>query len=84
MHKYRRKSIMFLMGYLLMFFAVLIISLYNLNRGQTLFYIGMSSAAQNWIIIIFSVLAMIRVVVEIAKTEGHAEYEKKLRELKTY
>jgi hypothetical protein len=38
MHKYRRKSIMFLMGYLLMFFAVLIISLYNLNRANTLLH----------------------------------------------
>lgn len=80
MHKYRKQSIMFLMGYLVIFFIVMVASIFNLNSGGTLFEMGMNHSLQNWIIIIFSLLAIIRVVMEIAKIENHAEYERKLRD----
>ena len=78
MHKYRKKSVMFLMGYLVIFFIVMVVSIVDLNKGIAIFEIGMSPILQNWIIIIFSILAMIKVVIEIASIEGHAEYERKL------
>jgi hypothetical protein len=79
MHKYRRQSLMFLMGYLVIFFIVLVVSLLYLRSGKALFEIGMDHSLQNGIIILFSLLAIIKVVVEIVKIEGHAEYERKLR-----
>jgi hypothetical protein len=79
MHKYRKQSVMFLMGYLVIFFSVMVVSIFNLNSGRASFEIGMSHSLQNWIIIVFSLFAMIKVVVEIAKVESHAEYERKLR-----
>lgn len=82
MHKYRRQSLIFLMGYLVLFFIVLLVSLFNLNRGKSLFDIGLNPGLQNLIIILFSILAMVKVVLEIAKIEGHSEYEKKLRNLR--
>jgi hypothetical protein len=82
MHKYRRQSLIFLMGYLVMFFVVLLVSLFDLNRGTALFEIGMNPTTLNVIIIIFSILAIVRVVMEIGKIEGHSEYEKKLKDYK--
>jgi len=82
MHKYRRKTVIFLMGYLIIFFIVLLVSVFNLNRGKSIFDIGMNPSLQNWIIIILSVLAIIRVVMEIARIENHSEYEKKLRDMR--
>lgn len=79
MHKYRKQSLMFLMGYLVIFFIVMVASIINLNTGGALFEMGMNHSLQNWILIIFSVLAIIKVVVEIIRIEGHAEYEHKLR-----
>jgi hypothetical protein len=81
MHKYRRKSVMFLMGYLGIFFIVMVISIVNLNRGVAFFDIGMAPVLQNWIILIFSLLAMIKVVIDIASIESHAEYDRKLRQV---
>jgi hypothetical protein len=78
MHKYRKKSVMFLMGYLVIFFIVMVISIIDLSRGIAMFEIGMSPMLQNWILIIFSLLAMIKVVIDIASIEDHAEYERKL------
>jgi hypothetical protein len=78
MHKYRKQSVMFLMGYLVIFFIVMVISIVDLNKGIALFEIGMSPVLQNWIIIIFSLLAMIKVVISINSIENHAEYEQKL------
>ena len=79
MHIYRKKSIIFLMGYLLIFAAVLIISLVGLSTGGVMFEIGMNHLLQNWILVIFSLLAIIKVVADIASIEGHAEYESRLR-----
>jgi hypothetical protein len=78
MHKYRKKSVMFLMGYLVIFFIVMVVSIIDLNKGTAMFEIGMSPIIQDWIIIIFSVLAIIKVVIDIASIENHAEYERKL------
>ena len=82
MHKYRRQSLVFLMGYLVLFFIVLLVSLFDLNRGTALFDIGMSPTVLDIIIIIFSILAIVKVVMEISKIEGHSEYERKLKEYK--
>jgi len=79
MHKYRKQSLMFLMGYLVIFFIVMVVSIFNLNSGKALFEIGMSHNLQNWAIILFSLFAIIKVVMEIIRIEGHAEYERKLR-----
>ena len=79
MHKYRKQSLMFLMGYLLIFFIVMVVSIFNLNSGKALFEIGMNHSLQNWILIIFSFLAVIKVVLEIIRIESHSEYERKLR-----
>ena len=79
MHKYRKQSIIFLMGYLVIFFIVMVVCILNLYSGGALFEIGMSHSLQNWILIVFSALAIIKVVIEIVKIEGHAEYEQKLR-----
>ena len=82
MHKYRKQSVMFLMGYLVLFFIVLLVSLFDLNKGKSFFDIGMSPVLQDIIIIIFSILAIIKVVIEITKVESHSEYEKKLKSFK--
>lgn len=79
MHKYRKQSLIFLMGYLVIFFIVLIVSVVGLRSGTALFEIGMNHILQNLIIIVFSLFAIIKVVVEIVKIEGHAEYEQRLR-----
>jgi hypothetical protein len=81
MHIYRKKSVIFLMGYLIIFLIVLLICFSNLSSKKSLFDIGMDPTIQNWVLIIFSLLAMVKVVMEIAKIESHAEYDKKLKRL---
>jgi hypothetical protein len=81
MHIYRQKSVIFLMGYLVIFLIVMLVCISNLNSNRTLFDIGMNPSLQNWMILIFSVLAIIKVVIEIAKIESHAEYDRKLKKL---
>ncbi len=62
---------MFLMGYLVIFFIVLVVCLFNLRSGRALFEIGMNHSLQNSIIMAFSFLAIIKVVFEIIKIESH-------------
>lgn len=70
---------MFLMGYMVIFFIVLVVSIINLGTSKTLFEIGMNHQLQNIVIIVFSFLAIVRVLIEIIRIESHSEYDKKLR-----
>lgn len=82
MHKYRKQSIIFLMGYLVIFFIILLVALFDINRGAAILEIGMNPILVDIIVIVFSILAMIRVVMEITRIENHSEYEKKLQDFR--
>ena len=66
---HHKKTIKFLMGYLLIFAIVMIISFINLSKGAVPFDIGMNPTLQNWVIIGFSALAILKVLFEIVEIE---------------
>ena len=80
MHRYRKKAIWFLLGYLILFLLVFVWGMYNLVKGTKIVsIIGLNANTINWIVVVGSVLAMIKVVWEIAKTERHHEFEARVK-----
>jgi hypothetical protein len=79
MHKYRRKAIYFLIGYLIVFAIILMATLWSEKKGVPIIDIGMPYSILNWAIIIMSFFGIFKVVKEIADIESHHEYENRMR-----
>ena len=80
MHKYRRKAVWFLIGYLVLFLLVFGWGMYHIVTGtKIVMVVGLSTDVVNWLVVIGSVVAMAKVVWEIAKIEKHHEYEARVK-----
>ncbi len=70
----------FLIGYLVLFLLVFLWGMYNVVMGTNIVNIvGLGADIVNWLVIIGSVLAMAKVVWEIAKIEKHNEFEARVK-----
>ena len=79
MHMYRKKAVIFLMIMLLIFSSLFILSLVDLKRGRAVFQLGLGFRAENIAVMVFSLLAMVRVVIELYGIEHHHEYEARIK-----
>jgi len=68
---YRKKLLITLMVLLAIFLLVFIAAILAINRGVALFSIGIPFAVENWLVIILSIIAMVRIVWEIILVEEH-------------
>ena len=80
MHKYRKQAVLFLIGYLITFLLVFLWGMYNIAKGTEIIDVGLSAGIINWIIVAGSILAMIKVVWEIAKIETKHEFERRVKD----
>ena len=79
MHTYRRKTILVLVALLFVFLAVLLIGYFNLKRNTaTIGIAGLGPELDNMLLMALSVIAIARVVYELAAIENHHEYEQRL------
>jgi len=68
MPSHKTRAVLYLMGFMLVFFLAFIFSLYNLSRGLGTLNI-MPAEYENPIIMIFSFLGILKAVVEIWRIE---------------
>jgi hypothetical protein len=69
---YKKKLLIALMVLLGIFLIVFIAAIMALNRNAALFSIpGLPVIAENWIVIILSIISMFRIVWEIVLVEEH-------------
>lgn len=60
--EHHKRELLFLIGFLIVFFIIFVIALLNLRRGIPLFSIGLSPATEDTIILVLSLIAMIKVM----------------------
>jgi len=80
MHVYRNKSLAVLITLLIVFMLVFVYTFVQLQREIAVFQIGLGYMTENWIIMVLSVLAMMRIVYDIYLIEHHDEYEERVRD----
>lgn len=79
MQHYRKKTIMFLIGYLMIFIAVFFWSYLSLKAGIPIIQIGLGYNLIDGIGIALSSLSILYAIFEIIKVEHSKEYEDKIR-----
>lgn len=66
-HKeHHKRELLFLIGFLILFFIISAIALLNLRRGIPVFGIGLPYLIEDGIIIILSIIATIKIIWHIA------------------
>ncbi len=70
MSAYKKRAITLLLALMFAFLLVFILAFINLKKGRPLVDFGIVDyALENWIVILLSIAAMIRVVAELYKVE---------------
>ncbi|MBU1201790.1 MAG: hypothetical protein KJ583_04535 [Nanoarchaeota archaeon] len=72
---YRQRLIIGLMTLIIVFAIVFLIALLNLKKGQPLFDSGMG-LAENWAVMIMSILGIIKAIHEIIRVEHSKDLNK--------
>jgi len=62
----RKKELLFLVMYLIIFGIILLVSVYDLSANRVMFDIGMPATLTNAIIIAFCILGMLKTIYHIA------------------
>ena len=79
MHKYRIKTAKLLAILIIVFFGVFLLAWYDLKIQERIIDIGIKAAIIDWIAMIFSVLAIIKIILELIRVESHRNFERRLR-----
>jgi hypothetical protein len=66
---YKRRLLIGLLVLLLLFLLSFFLALFNLQKGIGIFNIGIAYQVEDWSVMIFSILAMLKVLHEIIKVE---------------
>ena len=78
MHTYRKRTILFLLSLLLVFFTISVFAYVQFNRQIPILNMGLSYQVDDTLILFLSFLCIIRVVYELYKVEHHHEYERRI------
>ncbi len=79
MHTYRKKVIYSLFSFVIIFTFTFILGLIYLKNDIALLEVGLKPSITNWIIIIFSVLSLIKALIEMSKVESAEEFEQRIK-----
>ncbi|MFW6311474.1 MAG: hypothetical protein ACOC1K_04485 [Nanoarchaeota archaeon] len=58
---YRKREVLFLISFLLLFGIVFLLSVINFNRNTPIFGLGINIEVENWLVMILSVIAIFKV-----------------------
>ena len=73
MHHYKRKALLLLGILLLVFFIIFIYAYVQIQHHNEIFEIGLPGDSENYLILLFSFLSILKVVYEIYKVEHHPD-----------
>lgn len=78
MHKYRKKTIILLSCFLILFGVISIFAYIQLKRGVGLFGLNMPYYVEDLFLIVTSIAIMLKIIYEIVEIEHAKEYEKRI------
>ncbi len=76
MHYYRIRTIKLLFGLMGVFTLIFLIALYDQSKNTQILNLNLNF--ENYLVMIFCILAMLRVVYELYKVEKKQEYERRI------
>jgi len=79
MHLYRRKTIIALIIIMLIFFLIFIWAFYNLLNGKSVMDIGLSYYTEDYLVMFFSLISIIKAFIEVIKVEHKVGYERRIK-----
>lgn len=79
MHYYRKRTIKTLVVLLLVFVLVFFISYAQFKKGILIFDLGMPYGLENFIVMFFSIAAIVKVIFEINSIESHKAFEQRIK-----
>ncbi len=79
MNHYRKRTIKTLVILLLVFVAVFFAAYAQFKKGTLIFDLGMPYGLENFIVMFFSIAAIVKVVFEISRIESHKAFEQRMK-----
>ncbi|GEM_PF-1701757 len=84
MYYYRKRTVKLLLILLIIFAAIFFFTIRNLEFQVQSSIFALGIPYENWIVLVFSVAAIAKVVFELYRIESHSNYEMRIRKEKTY
>lgn len=75
MHRYRKKSVVYLLIFLVLFFIAFFVAYLSFRNGKSVLNLGFPYKAEDYTIMILSVIGIGIVIYEIIKIETHSEFQ---------
>ena len=79
MHYYRKRIIRALIVLLVIFVFVFFVSYAQFKKDSLIFDLGMPYGLENFIVMFFSIAAIIKVVFEISRVESNKDFKKRVK-----
>jgi len=79
MHYYRKRIIRALIVLLVIFVFVFFVSYAQFKKDSLIFDLGMPYDLENFIVMFFSIAAIIKVVFEISRVESNKDFKKRVK-----
>ncbi len=79
MHKYRKKSIVYLLILLILFLIAFFVAYLSFKNGKSVLNLGFPYEAEDYVIMILSIIGIGIVLFEIIKIETHDEFQERFK-----
>lgn len=79
MHKYRKKSIVYLLIFLILFLISFFVAYWSFKNGRSVLNLGFPYQTEDYVVMVLSVAGIIKVIYEIITIEHHREFEARVK-----